>query len=171
MGKKGIVGLIILVVIVSVCVYEYMDYQEKERQRRAYEAWLQEMEAKQQAWDEEVAYYENLSRYPIPDVWMHDGSRLHFVINEPYEYGRWGLYLEYYGEYDPISDPWGITEIRNVTRMELRDIVNTWLNPDSIGGVRINIDGSEGVIFIMRSYREAWGVEPFNGSILVCWRP
>ena len=95
--KKGkareIIGLVILIVVVSVGVFSYMDYQEKKQKREAYEAWIQELaesqawkedvEAKEQAWKEEVAYYENLT-YTHPN---------NYVINEPQEYGQWDTYI------------------------------------------------------------------------------
>jgi len=51
MRAREIIGLVVLIVIVSGGVFSYMDYQEKKRQREAYEAWLQKIEAKQQTWD------------------------------------------------------------------------------------------------------------------------
>lgn len=169
MKSKEIVGLIILVVVVSGLTYSYMEYQEKERQRQAYEAWIKEIEAKRQAWKDEVAYYENLD----PNM---------YVINGPYEYGNWMLYLDFYGDI-PLEDG-GIGEIRNVTSTELRTEIDEWgLLSQPVGSVPvarspgwvpdccINIDRSEGVIFIRRLYNEKIDEHPFEGTILVCWRP
>ena len=193
MSIKKTMGLVFLIVMVSASVYIYLDYQESIRQQKAFELWEQEIERQQQeikrrqlAWDEEVYYYQNLTARALPG----HGGLIHAIINDKYEYGRWNSYLSYVKR--------GIIlEIRNVTRMELRHDVNVYIQYMHEGqaitnailaeegreplkwtmSFSINIDESEGVIFIRRVYLEVLGEKPFAipgrgmASILVCWRP
>ena len=191
MRSREIIGLVILIVVVSAGVYSYMDYQEKKRERGEYEAWLQEVEAKDQAWDEEVAYYEeiqgtDLSECPghivnfyyserSPPRWSEERFCC-FTINEEYDSYQWEHAL-----YD-----YSVTKIRNVTSAELREEIHELVkygcaNPRlgtysplkvaNPANVDINIDSFERVIFLVRVYTESIDVEPFEGWLVVCWMP
>lgn len=186
-----IIGLVVLIVAVSAGVYSYMDYQEKKRLQEAYETYLQEVEAREQEWDEEVAYYEEfgytaLAECPghMVDFYYPDAANprfsaerfCFFTVNEEYSSFQWANAV--YDYYEP--------PIRNVTSAELREEIHELMKhscanprkgpygPFSLANpadVDINIDSFERVIFIIRGYIESIDEESFEGWLIVCWRP
>ena len=186
-----IIGLVVLIVVVSAGVYSYMDYQEKRRLQESYEAYLQEIDAKEQAWDEEVAYFEefgyidlaecpgHMVNFYYPDAATQRFSEersCFFSLNEEYPSFQWANAVFDY--YEP--------KIRNVTSVELREEIHQLVkhgceNPrlgtygpfsyPNPADVDVNIDSFEQVIFIVRGYIESIDEEPFEGWLIICWRP
>lgn len=137
-GKTSIlkiVGIIVLTIVVSVVVYNYMDYQEKAREQEYLS------KAIRQTWDEEVAYYEKLAEevdwlYVKYELVFSDGSTENMV--------DWELK---YG---------GITDVLNCSRQQMLHEMEYYMSTgDGAGPSRINlcIDKTAKVIYFLQIYQ------------------